>query len=67
MEGIRLALSNLGVTYEEDVFLHQIINGLGIEYLELDQSLARLINTKNNPLTIDMLRNDKSKIRISAQ
>jgi len=57
MEGIRSALSDMGVTYEEDVFLHQIINGLGPEYLELGQSLARLINNKNDPLTLEMLRN----------
>ena len=69
MEGIRSALSDLGVTYEEDVFLHQKINGLGIEYFELGQSLARLINNKNDPSTLEMLRNkldtyDKKRIKV---
>ena len=58
MGGLRSDLADLGVFFEEDVFLHQILSSLGEDYLDLMQSLTLLVNNKNDPLTLEKLKNE---------
>ena len=56
LERMRIQLENMGVTIEEDVFLHQIINNLSADYVEIAQNLSTRVGSKIDPLTLEELR-----------
>ena len=60
MEGYRADLAEVGEQCSEESFLHQIVNNLGQEFVELSQTLARQIGKEEDPLTVEKLRDEVS-------
>ena len=58
MELKRKDLDKLGTKLSESDFLHVLLNGLGKDFADLAQQLTRMINAKNEPLTVKILKNE---------